>query len=494
MLGPATGGMPNFIGSRADVVPSMRRVTSAFTQVCIMAKNDHNNDASGVFDVNAIEAGDDGVPCVPQDMDWINPIIAASCSSPPPPIDTGFWMKRKGRGGSSRMPLRAQENLSDVSRKSGGKRDGKLAPLAASISALSTETTWNCDDPVDLTKEDHELLLSSPNRKPTKNIFGNEVILEDQDGGEHVGVPDLGRRKRNRTCGHRLSASSCRGQLGELTNTVGVSTAVDENFRIWRSNSDPPMKSRPAASSIKKCDLPTVENRLVGQAGSYVSTSTVVDVMKGEYDMDFEIIDCRYPYEYEAGHIKGAINLYTQHQIRDYFLDDRGRFRVSGSKFYIFHCEFSQERGPKMFGTLRNIDRAIGNTTNPGMQNFPLELPNMYVLWKGYRAFIKDFPTLCLGGYKMMKDNVELLKHYKSKVTESERFFDPKKPINKMMRHNSWSFSPTTLSHRGITERTNSSPAFTMGRGKPLFADDIEASTPTPLKIRRKRSFSVLVE
>lgn len=405
----------------------------------------------------------------------------------------------------------------------------------SSHSARVTETTyetWTCDDTpvVELTEEDRMLLINSPNRKGTgkKNFFGTQRVFRDRFPiskfeERFTDKPD-GRYKRGRTGDDETVPSSFtwvangKRHLGELTNlaTSECQMPADKCIRIRRALSAPEPSSKPKDVN-KEVTLPVLPNRVVGQAGNYISPQTVADVMSGKFNMDYEIIDCRFPYEFEAGHISGAKNLYTQHHIRNYFLDDNGLFCVPGSKCYIIHCEFSQERGPKMFGTLRNIDRAIGNTTNPGAQNFPLKLPNLYVLYKGYRAFKSDFPELCtpFGGYRMMKDDVELLKHYKSKTNESERFFDPKKPMGKMARHNSWSCSPShvvrTTTERTISspmcfggtlgvsehhartpsERTNSSPVcFGGSRGRSLFDDD---DSPSP-RIRRKRSCSVLIE
>ncbi|XP_051778908.1 cell division cycle 25 homolog d [Erpetoichthys calabaricus] len=51
----------------------------------------------------------------------------------------------------------------------------------------------------------------------------------------------------------------------------------------------------------------------------YVSSHVVASLLKGEYDSTvkkYQIIDCRYPYEYEGGHIKGATNIYNEAQLQ----------------------------------------------------------------------------------------------------------------------------------------------------------------------------------
>ena len=65
---------------------------------------------------------------------------------------------------------------------------------------------------------------------------------------------------------------------------------------------------------------------------------------------------------------------------------------------FIFHCEFSQKRGPKLCRYMRERDRQIN-----GLQNFPkLFFPEVYVMRNGYRQFHASYPELCDGGYVSM--------------------------------------------------------------------------------------------
>jgi len=81
----------------------------------------------------------------------------------------------------------------------------------------------------------------------------------------------------------------------------------------------------------------------------------------GEYSNSvakFTVIDCRYPYEFEGGHIRNAINLYNQEQIMEHFFPKASESSLSTAvesrdsqnqqNIIVFHCEFSSERGPKM--------------------------------------------------------------------------------------------------------------------------------------------------
>ena len=117
--------------------------------------------------------------------------------------------------------------------------------------------------------------------------------------------------------------------------------------------------------------------------------SGVADLLNGMYTHKIEkfvIIDCRYPFEYKGGHIKGAVNFYLQDQVKNYLFHGQDNKQT----VLIFHCEFSQERGPRMFKFVRNHDRSVFQNSYP-----KLRYPEMYVLFGGYKQFFHQFRHLC---------------------------------------------------------------------------------------------------
>lgn len=82
----------------------------------------------------------------------------------------------------------------------------------------------------------------------------------------------------------------------------------------------------------------------------------MANLLRGEYSESvgsFKVVDCRYPYEFEGGHIRGAQNLYTQEQILTELVNsktDTPKLVSDEPKrnIIVFHCEFSSERGPKL--------------------------------------------------------------------------------------------------------------------------------------------------
>jgi rhodanese-related sulfurtransferase len=119
-----------------------------------------------------------------------------------------------------------------------------------------------------------------------------------------------------------------------------------------------------------------------------ITPTTLADVINGEYNdviNSYRIIDCRYPYEYEGGHIRGAENKYLHETILSLLQQPTFDRQV-----IIFHCEFSSERGPKMLRFLRSKDRELNK------ENYPtLNFPEIYLLDGGYKAFFNEHPQLC---------------------------------------------------------------------------------------------------
>ena len=124
--------------------------------------------------------------------------------------------------------------------------------------------------------------------------------------------------------------------------------------------------SPPKRMSIDKQDfimmalerMESSDQGLIGDASSKHSLPTITGKHKDLPSIDaatvssllnssssHTIIDCRYPYEYQGGHIQGAINIYTEEGIRN-FMETRAT--GTHNDILVFHCEFSSHRGPKL--------------------------------------------------------------------------------------------------------------------------------------------------
>ncbi|TRX90074.1 hypothetical protein FHL15_008993 [Xylaria flabelliformis] len=120
-----------------------------------------------------------------------------------------------------------------------------------------------------------------------------------------------------------------------------------------------------------------------------ISRETFLDLLDGNYNESFNqkvIIDCRFEYEYEGGHIDGAVNY------NDKELLARQLFQtpMEGKTILIFHCEYSVHRAPRMARHIRAEDRTINAEFYPR-----LTYPEVYILEGGYSDFFKMERNRC---------------------------------------------------------------------------------------------------
>jgi M-phase inducer phosphatase 2 len=171
---------------------------------------------------------------------------------------------------------------------------------------------------------------------------------------------------------------------------------------------------------------------------THISGETMVGLIDGKFAdkiSEYVIIDCRYDYEFEGGHIKGALNLNTEDQIKKLYhrarkiLQTRERGQESKRRAIIFHCEFSVNRGPFLCSEFRKLDRA--SNTWP-----MLDFQEVHVLSGGYKEFFKNHIDYCIPkAYVPMKDAkfVDLLREREKKPSgkksprKQRRVVTPKK-------------------------------------------------------------------
>lgn len=87
--------------------------------------------------------------------------------------------------------------------------------------------------------------------------------------------------------------------------------------------------------------------------------SQLDELLDGKYNKDiadFYVIDCRFDYEYNGGHIPGAININTTTGVEEFLLGSvlsKPKQSVSGDSMkktiLVFHCEFSVKRAPTLY-------------------------------------------------------------------------------------------------------------------------------------------------
>lgn len=79
-----------------------------------------------------------------------------------------------------------------------------------------------------------------------------------------------------------------------------------------------------------------------------ITKETMIDVLDGRYGQCYDrsvVIDCRFEYEYDGGHIEGAINVNDKARLANQLFESS----PSDKTLLIFHCEYSAHRAPIMY-------------------------------------------------------------------------------------------------------------------------------------------------
>jgi M-phase inducer tyrosine phosphatase len=126
--------------------------------------------------------------------------------------------------------------------------------------------------------------------------------------------------------------------------------------------------------------------------------------------------DCRWPYEYEGGHIVRAENIPDESLVGEAFeaLSKRVESRTT---CVVFYCEFSSHRAPNAAQAWRAFDQRQQGQPGQQLQEGEMSLefapgalqyPSVFLLEGGYSAFFRAFrgspASLFTGGYVKMRD------------------------------------------------------------------------------------------
>jgi len=135
-----------------------------------------------------------------------------------------------------------------------------------------------------------------------------------------------------------------------------------------------------------------------------ISSETACDLLFGKYSSFFDLViflDCRFDYEYDGGHIKGAERK-TVTELEDIFIKNTNYHSFKERICLIFYCEYSSHRGPKSYKSIRSLDRKLNSHCYP-----KIFYPEMYLLEGGYKNFFsysRDTGLCEPNGYVEMRD------------------------------------------------------------------------------------------
>lgn len=249
---------------------------------------------------------------------------------------------------------------------------------------------------------------------------GDSDVFDNQDGEQKFGGLVEGqvhaKRKRLSTTGYSQSVSSPSSHVRKKQRTGFDTPEID-------ISEDPLQFAKDEEGNLignfkAKCLLNIVNGPRL--SFKYIEPMSLRDLLvNGHPNVGrIEIIDARYPYEFKGGHIKGALNVASQGQsdngqtesvMEKFFGVELPKFDEKKRRIMVFHCEFSSERGPRVYKLFRGMDRK--------KNIYPeLDWPEIYLLKDGYKRFweeLKDDTKAHLlfgvNGYKpMLGDTKEL--------------------------------------------------------------------------------------
>lgn len=120
-----------------------------------------------------------------------------------------------------------------------------------------------------------------------------------------------------------------------------------------------------------------------------ISKETLLEVLDGKFNENFDqrmIIDCRFEYEFQGGHIDGAVNYNNKELLSSQLFETA----LPGKTLLIMHCEYSAHRAPIMARYIRQKDRTVN------VEHYPrLSYPEIYILDGGYSAFFSEHRDRC---------------------------------------------------------------------------------------------------
>ncbi|KAJ1776808.1 m-phase inducer phosphatase [Coemansia sp. RSA 1824] len=200
-----------------------------------------------------------------------------------------------------------------------------------------------------------------------------------------------------------------------------------------------------------------------------IEPSTMGTLLQGGFSHLYDeqiVVDCRFPYEYDGGHIAGAVNAPTASALERLLLD---RPISDKRTVVILHCEYSVQRAPSMACLLRRRDREVN------MHKYPyLHYPEIYVLKGGYRQFYSLHKPQCEPQNYVEMNDEQFAVDCRERMLQFNRQFKRTKSMNDAALARSYSAtvagsalfmaSPTSLPQRSSSSSSLPTRARRIGR------------------------------
>ncbi|KAI4202737.1 MAG: hypothetical protein LQ350_002403 [Teloschistes chrysophthalmus] len=240
-----------------------------------------------------------------------------------------------------------------------------------------------------------ECLMASPPQEKRPHTANSPLT-------SHMGPPKM---RQPFTSIHSSSRSTASPMLGQVRKPSSNCPRPRKQFRrslsMFEHPGDVMKQQQPQLGPAEALDIimDTVDNPQLQlhlphfmaneESIPRITKETMIDVLDGKYQEPYDqslIVDCRFEYEYEGGHIDGAINVNSKEELASKLFDPVSTSRT----LLIFHCEYSAHRAPLMAKFLRQRDRAVNAHRYP-----LLTYPEVYILDGGYSSFFQDHRYRC---------------------------------------------------------------------------------------------------
>ena len=204
-----------------------------------------------------------------------------------------------------------------------------------------------------------------------------------------------------------------------------------ENAAKYRSPNAPLLHSISDVEAAPNLQLPHFVPENLADSLPRIDKGVLLDLIHGKYNGHFDnilIIDCRFEYEYEGGHINGAVNCTDkEHLVSQLFSPPKPRTAL------VLHCEYSAHRAPIMARHIRHSDRSFNADQYPA-----LTYPDLYVLDGGYSSFFAEHRAFCYP-----QSYVEM--NSKGNEFACERGLGRVRQRTKLNRAHTYGFEPTEM-------------------------------------------------
>ncbi|KAI0482399.1 M-phase inducer phosphatase [Xylariaceae sp. FL0804] len=153
-----------------------------------------------------------------------------------------------------------------------------------------------------------------------------------------------------------------------------------------------PQSSLQSVMDVEECQEPILPHFFpegTDDSIPRISSETFLDLLDGRYNEQYTqkvVIDCRFEYEYDGGHIDGAVNYNDKELLTRHLFQTP----MEGKTLMIFHCEYSVHRAPMMARHVRAEDRMANAECYPR-----LTYPEVYILEGGYSDFYNQHRNRC---------------------------------------------------------------------------------------------------